>query len=43
MNYLLSAFGIVWIGLGLYTLHLLRTRSRLSRLITEGTEGGRRG
>ncbi|NOQ32697.1 MAG: CcmD family protein [Methanosarcinales archaeon] len=31
MNYLLYAFGIVWAGLGLYTIHLLLTRSRLSR------------
>ncbi|MEA1944713.1 MAG: CcmD family protein [Euryarchaeota archaeon] len=31
MNYLLCAFGIVWIGLGLYTIQLLLTRLRLSR------------
>ncbi|MCK4459882.1 MAG: CcmD family protein [Methanosarcinales archaeon] len=43
MNYLLCAFGIVWLGLGLYMLYLLRTRSRLSKLITEGTRGVRRG
>ncbi|MCK5108310.1 MAG: CcmD family protein [Methanosarcinales archaeon] len=43
MNYLICAFCIVWTGLGLYTINLLRTRSRLSRLITEGTRGVRRG
>ncbi|HDJ38421.1 MAG: CcmD family protein [Methanosarcinales archaeon] len=31
MNYLLYAFAIVWIVLGLYIVHLLLARSRSSR------------
>ncbi|MEA3281890.1 MAG: CcmD family protein [Euryarchaeota archaeon] len=40
MNYLLWAFGIVWTGLGLYTIHLLLARSRLSRTMEDRSKHG---
>ncbi len=43
MNYLLSAFGLVWLGLGLYTAYLLFTKSRVSKRPETGGGQGTHG
>jgi len=43
MNYLLSAFGIVWLGLGLYTAYLFFTKSRLPKRSKIPETGGSQG